>query len=61
MIEYTLWCSYCKLKQMVTHAESIYCLGKYEIRESYFRGILSFVFEIFLPSNLLVEVKPQLC
>ena len=47
MIEYTLWCSYCKLKQMVTHAESIYCLGKYEIRESYFRGIRSFVFEIF--------------
>ena len=46
---------------MVTHAESIYCLGKYEIRGSYFRGILSFVFEMFLPSNLLVEVKPQLC
>ena len=32
-------------------------LDKYEIRQSYFKSILSFVFEIFLSSNLLVRKK----
>ena len=40
-----------------THAESICCLDKYEIRESCFKSILSFVFEISLFSNLLVSKK----
>ena len=57
----TLWCSCGKYKPMATHAESVCCLGKYEIHESYFKGIHSFVFEIFLSSNLLVEVKTHLC
>ena len=48
-----LSCSYGKYKPMATHAESICCLDKYEISESYFKGILSFVFEIFLSSDLL--------
>ena len=38
-----------KYKPMATYAESIYCLDKYEIGESYFKGILSFAFEIFYP------------
>ena len=33
------------------HAESICCLDKDEITESYFRSILSLVSEIFLSSN----------
>ena len=48
-----LSCSCGKYKPMATHAESICCLDKYEISESYFKGILSFVFEIFLSSDLL--------
>ena len=42
---------------MATHGESICCLDKYEICESYFEGILSFVFEIFLSSDLSVRRK----
>ena len=34
----TLWCSCSKYKPMATHAESICCLDKYEICESYFKG-----------------------
>ena len=41
---------------MATHAESICSLEKYENRNSYFEGILSFVLEIFLPTNLFVSV-----
>ena len=33
------------------------CLDKYEICESFFRGIFSFVFEIFLSINLSVMRK----
>ena len=40
----TLWCFCGEYKPMATHAKNICCLGKYEIRESYFKGILSFVF-----------------
>ena len=47
----TLWCD--KHKPMATHTESICCLDKHEIRESYFKGILSCDFEMFLYSNLL--------
>ena len=48
---------------MAAHAESICCYDEYEIGESYFEGILSFVFKIFLSSNLFIkeEVKTQLC
>ena len=53
----TLWCSFDKYKPMAAHPESICCLDKYEIRESYFKGILSIVFEIFLSSNLLIRRK----
>ena len=53
----TLWCSCGKYKPVVTRVESICCLDKYEIHESYFKGILSFVFEIFLSSNLLASRK----
>ena len=56
----TLWCSYGKYKPMATHAESICCLEKHEIHESYFKGILSFVFEIFLSSNVLVRRQKRL-
>ena len=44
----TLWCSCGKSKPMATHAESVCCLDKYEIRGSYFK-VISFVFEIFYP------------
>ena len=47
----TIWCFCGKYKPMTTNAESTCCLDKYEIRESYFKGITSFVFEIFLSSN----------
>ena len=40
----TLWCSCGKCKPLATHTKSICCLYKYEICESYFKGILSFVF-----------------
>ena len=53
----TLWCFGGKYKPMATHAESICCSDKYEIRKSYCKGILSFVFEILLSSNLLVRRK----
>ena len=53
----TLWCSCGKYKPMATHAENICCLNKYEIQENYFKGILSFVFEIFLSCNLLDRRK----
>ena len=43
----TLWCFCSKYKPMATHGESVFCLDKYEIRESYFKGILSFVFQFF--------------
>ena len=52
-----LWCSCGKYKPIATHEESICCMDKYEIREIYFKGILSFLFEIFLSSNLLVRRK----
>ena len=39
-IRNTLWCSCGKYEPMATHAESICCLDKYEICESYFKGIL---------------------
>ena len=42
-----------KYKPMPTHVKSICCLDKNEIRESCFKGILSFVSEIFFSSNLL--------
>ena len=42
---------------MATHAESIYCLDEYEIHESYLKGILSYVYEICLSSNLLVRLE----
>ena len=42
---------------MANHAGSICCLDKDEIPENYFEGILSFVFETFLFSNLLVNGK----
>ena len=44
----TPWCSCGKSKRMATHAESVCCLDKYEIRGSYFK-VTSFVFEIFYP------------
>ena len=44
----TLWCSCGKSKPIATHAESVCCLDKYEIRGSYFK-VISFVFEIFYP------------
>ena len=49
-IENILWCSCGKYKPMATHGESI-CMDKYEIRESYFKGILSFLytFKYFYP------------
>ena len=53
----TLLFFYGKYKLMATHAKSICCLDKYEIRESYFKGILSFVFGIILSSNLLARKK----
>ena len=53
----TLWCSCGKCKLKATHAESICCLDKEEILESYFEGILSFVFEIFLSNDMLVRSK----
>ena len=53
----TLWCFCGKYKPMATHAESVCCLDKHEICESYFKSILLFVFEIFLSSNLLVRRK----
>ena len=40
----TLWCFYGKYKPMATHAESICCMNKCGIRQSYFKGILSFLF-----------------
>ena len=46
-----------KYKLMATHAKIICCLDKDEIRESYFKGILSFVFEKILSSNLLARKK----
>ena len=42
---------------MATHAKIICCLDKDEIRESYFKGTLSFVFEKILSSNLLARKK----
>ena len=42
-------------KLMATRAESICSLEKYENRDSYFKGILSFVLEIFLPTNLFIS------
>ena len=42
-------------RKMATHAENICFLDKHEIRESYFKGILLFNFEIFLSSNLLLR------
>ena len=36
----TLWCFCGTYKPMATHAESIRSLDKYEIRESYFKGIV---------------------
>ena len=41
---------------MDTHEESIY-LVKYEIRESYFNGIVLIVLEIFLSRNLVERRK----
>ena len=52
-----LWCSPGKYKPMATQAENICCLNKYKIRETYFKGIRSFTFEIFLSSNLFVRSK----
>ena len=51
----TLWSSCGKYKLMATRAESICSLEKYENRDSYFKGILSFVLEIFLPTNLFIS------
>ena len=48
-----LWCSYGKCKSKATHAESICWLDKEEIPASYFEGVLSFVLETFLSSNML--------
>ena len=56
-IENTLWYSCGKYKPMATHAESICRLDKYKTHESYFKGILSLVFEIILSSNFLVRRK----
>ena len=53
----SLWFSCGRYKPMSTRAETICCLDKYEIREKYFKGILSFVFEIFLSGNSLVRRK----
>ena len=53
----TLWCSCGKFRPMATYAESICCLDKYEICESYLKGILSFVSEIFLSRKLLLKGK----
>ena len=52
----TPWWCYCgKYKPMAAHAESICCLDKYGICESFFKHILSFAFEVFLSSNLVVR------
>ena len=51
------WCSCVKYKPMATPAESICYLDKYEIHKSFFKGLLSFIFEIVLSSNLLVRRK----
>ena len=40
---------------MGTHAGSISCLDKYEIPESYFKGMLSFAFETILFCNSQVR------
>ena len=53
----TQWCSCGKCKSKATHAENISYLDKEEIPASYFEGILSFVLEIFLFSNMLVGSK----
>ena len=42
---------------MDTHEESICCLVKYEIRESYFNGIVLIVLEIFSSRNLVERRK----
>ena len=44
-----------KCNSKATHAESICCLDKEEIPESYFQSILTFFLEIFLFSNMLVR------
>ena len=44
-----------KWKSKATHAESICCLDKEEIPESYFQSTLTFFLEIFLFSNMLVR------
>ena len=49
----TLWCSCGKYKPMASHIGGTCSFDKYEIRKSYFKGILAFVFKIFLSSNLL--------
>ena len=46
----TLWCPCGKYKSMATHVESICCLDKYEICESYFKGTLSFFYIYFFLS-----------
>ena len=53
----TLLSSFRKYKPMDTHEESICCLVKYEIRESYFNGIVLIVLEIFLSRNLVERRK----
>ena len=47
-IRNTIWWSCGECKSKATHAESICCLVKEVIPESYFKGVLSFVWEIFL-------------
>ena len=53
-IRNTLWCSCSKYKSKATHAESICCLDKEKIPQSYAEGILSFSSVIFLSGNMLV-------
>ena len=51
---YLVFCG--KSKPVATHAESVCCLDKYEIRGSYFK-VISFVFEFFYTVIYLVQRK----
>ena len=46
-IRITLWCSCGKYKPMATHAESICCLDRYEVRERYFKDYFHLLLKYF--------------
>ena len=53
----TLMCFWGKCKSKAFHAESIHCLNKRKIPESYFEGIIPSFLEKCLSSNMLVRSK----